>query len=167
MFLSLGHVSLFLYVSLFIGCDLCIGEKSHLFQSLWTGIIQSKTFTNHPGWRFQETFKTFMGIMGMCLSELVSVIYLFERLLVSFLGAYNLLLSLVSVCGSEGSLVLQRATELLFVLHNPKAFKVFQFHQHSKPAETETQFCKKPLEKLNFGHTFQSFLSSHKPGTFS
>ena len=44
----LGHVSVSLCALLFICCDLWICKKSQSFsQSLWTGILQGKTFANH------------------------------------------------------------------------------------------------------------------------
>lgn len=103
----------------------------------------------------------------MYLSGFVSVISLFERLLISFPEVYNLLLALVSVHGSEGSLMLQGTSELTFVLYNPQASRVCQLHQHSEASETETSFPGSLMKSWTVGHTTQSSLAPlrQKPHT--
>lgn len=126
-----------------------------------------ENFTRHPCWRFLKLFKPFMGITKMYVSGFVSVIFLFERLLVSFPEAYNLLLALVSVHGSEGSLMLQGTSELTFVLCNPQVSRIRQLHQHSESGETETSSPGSLMKSWTVGHTTQSSLAllRQKPHT--
>lgn len=89
-------------------------------------------------------------------SGLEYVICQLGRFAIFFPGAHNLLLPLLRVCSTAGSLVLQQeATPLSFVLIGPR-HPNYIFHQHPKSAKTETSPSGNPPKNWNTRHTLCS-----------
>lgn len=117
-------------------------KTQHFFQFLWVRFAQGKTFTQLTQLEILGASKTFFKERQL----LWVYTYNFpirEIFPGSFAGAQNLLLPLVSVCNTAGSVVLQQqVVQLHFILIGCQASNVSWF-----PVRAPSQARKKPVSQ--------------------
>lgn len=113
-----------------------IWKNSHLSWSLGFGVIYRRHFTNQHSYWFWGPLKLFLWIilfvLNVCRFSVRGTSWFI------FLGACNLLFSLVSVWFTMGPLEQQHTITLIFILSGPRYLESARSHQHSQTGDTET-----------------------------
>lgn len=117
-------------------------KTKHFFQFLWVDFAQGKTFTQLTQLEILGASKTFFK--GRQFLWVYTCNFPIREIFPSsFSGAHNLLLPLVSVCNTAGSVVFpQQVVQLHFILIGCQASKVSWF-----PVRAPSQARKKPVSQ--------------------